>query len=359
MKLNTILILCILVFFSACKSQTHAEKVKKQNIGKAIGTVVTELPAKVWAIFQDSKDKHWFGSNGEGVFRYDGKELRKFTMEDGLVDDAIRGIQSDTSGNIYIETPAGISKYDGNSFTTLQLIISDLNQWQLEPTDLWFSCNASANDIYRYDGENLFELKLPKINLREAIGINTEVFSFNPYAVYGIDKDSKGNLWIGTVVSGAYRYDGRSFLLVTEKELSILDDGRIPGLRSMVEDKDGNFWLSNFISRYKINVEIGTTEYEKLEGVDMSKGHFDNRLPYFNEGLVDANNDLWMASYGTGAWKYDGEELTNYVVKDGETEALLITIYKDNEGVLWLGSDNVGVFRYIGEAFEKFLPEKK
>ena len=63
-----------------------------------------------------------------------------------------------------------------------------------------------------------------------------------------------------------------------------------------------------------------------------------------------------MTTYGEGVWKYDGEELSNYRLKDGTTEALPVSIYKDSEGTLWVGTDNAGVFKFDGEDFVKFKP---
>lgn len=324
-----------------------------------MGEIALELDKKIWSIYQDKKNNYWFGSNGQGLYRYDGKELRQFTPKDGLVDDAIRGIQGDKLGNVYIQTPNGVSKFDGNKFTTLTPITAATNEWKLEPNDLWFNCNGSPNDVYRYDGQSLFELKLPRKDLAKAFGREVQGLSFedmnsSPYSVFGINKDTKGNIWFGTVEAGAFRYDGESFLWVAEKELSTLPDGRVPGVRSMLEDKDGNIWLSNFISRYKIKEENNTTTYEKLEGVDPSKGYFEDRLPYFNSGLIDKNQDLWMTTYGGGVWKYDGKNLFNYPIKEGNVEVLLISIYEDQQGVLWFGTDNAGVYRYNGISFEKF-----
>ena len=217
------------------------------------------------------------------------------------------------------------------------------------------------DDVYRYDGTSLFELELPRKDLKKAFGrkvrgLGFEGMNSSPYSVFGIDKDKAGNLWIGTIVAGAFRYDGTSFLWFPEKELTELPDGRVPGVRSMLEDKDGHMWLSNFVSKYKIN-EAGTTvNYEKLDGIDLSKGQFEKRLPYFNSGLSDQNGDLWMTTYTGGVWKYEEGELINFSVRDGETEALIISIYEDRQGVLWLGTDNVGVFKFNGTTFEKFEP---
>jgi ligand-binding sensor domain-containing protein len=356
--------LIIMTTIWSCKGQNNVQNKETQDKSSSMGELVSELDEKIWDVYQDQKGNYWFGSNGKGVFHYDGEKLIKYTTEDGLIHNTIRGIQGDHLGNVFIETPEGISNYDGKVFTSLEPIIDASNEWKLEANDLWFNCNGNPNDIYRYDGEFLFELKLPRKNLYKAfgkvvIGLGFKEMNSSPYSVFGIDKDKKGNLWIGTIVAGAFRYDGKSFLWIAEDELSTLPDGRVPGVRSMIEDKDGYLWLSNFKSKYRIDDKEGIAQYERLEGVDVSKGLLQDRLPYFNSGLSDDNGDLWMTTYSGGVWKYDGEQLYSFPVKDGKKEVLLISIYKDNNGVLWLGTDNAGVYRFNGEAFEKFEPMKQ
>ncbi len=346
---------CLFILLNACSSQNTVT----QNHTEAKGQPAFGLDYKIWKIYQDSKDHYWFGSNGNGVFHYDGKKLIQFTGKDGLVSNTIRSIKGDHLGNVYIGTPGGVSKYDGKTFTTLGPVKAS-NEWKLTPTDLWFNCNGNA--LYRYDGESLFELTLPAQDLKKAFGIDVVGVGFSgmnnsPYAVYGLNKDKMGNLWIGTVSAGAFRYDGNDFLWVGEKELSTLPDGRVPGVRSMLEDKNGYMWLSNFISKYEIN-ENGAA-YKKLVGIDPTSELLQDMLPYFNSGLSDKEGNLWMTTYGGGVWKYDGQELLNFPVINGVTEALLVSIYQDNQGVLWLGTDNVGAFRYNGETFVKFEPMRK
>ena len=267
------------------------------------------------------------------------------------MNDTIRGIQEDREGNIYIETFGGISKFDGNQFTTLKAIKSSHNLWKLEPNDLWFGYNA--NDLFRYDGDTLFELKLPRKDLKKAFGIDTLISPFNsnnPYSVYGINKDKSGNIWFGTFVAGAFRYDGKSFMWFDEKELSIQPDGTAGGVRSIIQDKDGYFWLSNFKSKYEI--DSNKLIYEKIKGIEKNKPY------YFNAGLVDRDGNLWMTTYGGGVWTYDGKMLTNLEVKKGTENALLVSIYQDNNGTIWLGTDNDGVYKNNGDKFEKFKLKK-
>lgn len=363
MTLNTVKII-LLIFAStilhSCNAQVRSEHKKTETETKATGKTVSEIDNQIWKIFQDSNGKYWFGSNGKGIYYLDGNKLKLFSTIDGLVDNAIRGIQEDVNGNIYIETPEGISKFDGKQFTTLKVIKSSNNQWQLNPTDLWFGYNAY--DLYRYDGDSLFELKLPRQDLKKVFGIEPEGVPFKglnntPYAVFGVNKDKDGNIWFGTVTAGAFRYDGHSFLWFGEKELSTLPDGRVPGVRSMIQDMNGFFWLSNFYSKYRIDPAL-PNGYEKLKAVDLPTEIIKDKILYFNSGIADEEGNLWMTTYGGGVWKYDGTMLTNLEVKKGTENVLLVSIYQDKKGTIWLGTDNDGVYKLKGEKFEKFKPEK-
>lgn len=342
--------------FLSCNGQTKQGSSVSQPI--AIGQVAHDLDEQIWAIFQDRKGSHWFGSNGKGVYRFDGQELKLFTTSDGLVHDQVRGIQEDMDGNIYIETPEGVSKYDGMVFTTLEVRRSPNNQWRLEPQDLWFNCNGNADHVYRYDGEVLHELQLPRQDLRKALGIHEFETSYSPYTVFGIDKDRSGNLWLGTLLAGAFRYDGESFLWVGEKELSRLPDGREPGVRSILQDSDGNIWPSNFYSKYRIDTTL-PLGYEKLEAVELSKELEEEDVLYFNSGIADNEGNLWMTTYGGGVWKYDGQTLSYIEISNGAETVLLISIYQDKDGTLWLGTNNDGVYKQSEEGFKKFMPASK
>lgn len=346
----------VLVFvsctFLACQGQVKTEIELSEERARGMGQVVLKLDNRIWSVFQDSKGHYWFGSNGKGVYHYDSETLRLITTDDGLIDNAIRGIQEDNRGNIFIETPEGVSKFDGDQFSTLRVIRSEENEWKLEPNDLWFNCNGSANHVYRYDGEHLYALQLPKKDLKNLLGIDENEIPYSPYSVYGIDKDKDGNIWFGTVLAGAFRFDGESFLWIGERELSRLEDGREPGVRSIIQDADGYFWLSNFKSKYRINPDSLT--YTRTKAVEIDEEVEKDKLLYFNAGISDSHGDIWMISYGGGVWKYDGKTLTNAEINNGAEEVLLISIHRDNDGVIWLGTDNDGAYRNVGASFEKF-----
>lgn len=353
--IRLIVLLNTLAILSACKGQPQTGKADQNLSTPHAGKIVSELDKAIWSIYQDNNGHYWFGSNGNGVFYYNGKNLIQFTKGNGLAGHQIRGIQGDKHGNVYFDTPDGISKYDGYTFSTLKPIYSAENKWKSEPGDLWFKGSGDPNGVYRYDGDSLFHLTFPEQDLQAAFGMEFEARQYSPYGVYGIYKDKKGNLWFGMLSAGVYRYDGNSLFWIAEQELTVLEDGRVPGVRSIIEDKNGDFWLSNTLHRYRISTtENGKVSYQKLAGIAQSNAQPKMKFPYFMSAMIDDNNaDLWLLTYKEGVWRYDGKTLFQYPIKAGETDVLLFAMYKDNQGTIWLGTHNAGVYKFNGSAFEQ------
>ena len=308
------------------------------------------LDENIWVVYQDRNDNYWFGSNGKGLYKYDNQALTRYTKKHGLIDNTIRGIQEDQAGNLLIETPVGVCLFDGKQFSPIPIIMNG-GKWILEKGDLWFNCNGNADHVYRYDGKSLIRLQLPPQDLSK-LGINESEQRYDPYTVFGLDRDSEGNLWIGTVAAGAFRFNGDAFLWIGEKELSVLEDGRAPGVRSILEDGNGRFWISNCLSQYTIVED----QYQISHVSSEIDSLFQDRLPYFNSGLRDESDTLWMTTYGDGIWRFDGSEFSHIPVNNMGREVLIISIYQDNHGTIWLGTDNDGAYKQNGEKFEKFAP---
>lgn len=347
--IKAIFLVVVLSHVFSCSGQVKSKNKSSESQKVTLGKSVSKLDKQIWNIFQDSKANYWFGSKKSGLYLFDGEKLTQFTTEDGLPSNQIQGVQEDKNFNLLVHTGKGISKFDGKKFTLLNIIQSTDNEWKLGADDLWFA--NIDNGVYRYDGENVFVLELPTKDIEKVLGITASNTSYSPYAIAGMGKDKSGNVWFGTGLAGAFRFDGDSFLWIAEKELSRLEDGREPGVRSIVEDKDGNIWLSNIRYKYKITSE---NTYEKLPGINLSEHNVSIELPYYMSAVSDDKDNLWMVSFDEGVWKYDGEKLQQFIPKQDNKEILLLTIFKDKDGTMWLGTYDDGVYRYNGEDFEKF-----
>ncbi|WP_316830884.1 two-component regulator propeller domain-containing protein [Pedobacter aquatilis] len=92
--------------------------------------------------------------------------------------------------------------------------------------------------------------------------------------------------------------------------------------------------------------------------------------PYTNIrfSFQSKNGDMWFATTGAGVYKYDGKVFTNFTKKDGLTDNVVYSIYESKNGKIWFGTNN-GVCIYDGIKFtafhlpgmnnKSFLPDKK
>jgi ligand-binding sensor domain-containing protein len=367
-SISTILSFSILSnIFTSCNGQNNPQTVNR-NFNKsssviAIGDTVSEMDMNVWYIHQDRNNNFWFGSNGQGVYRYDGKTIVHFSTKDGLSNNHIKEIKEDHAGNIYFTTWNGISKFDGQKFIKLTIAAdSGPSKWKLEPNDLWFKGEGQMKGPYRYDGKALYRLEFPKHNLEDAYYKQYPNTSINPYDLYYIYKDNRGTMWFGTGALGIYRYDGKSLRSMYEEHLTLTESGGSFGIRSIMEDKKGKFWFCNTKYRYTIlpNESTASTKglvtYTKEKGIDISNSLLSSDRIYFQSIVEDSTGNIWMQTYQEGILRYDGKKVTRYPVKDGAIDIKVISMYKDKRGGLWLGTDGAGVYKFNGRTFEKFRP---
>ena len=164
MRLHHTFIALSLNAVAALSTSSRAQE--KELATPALGETISDIRNSCWYVFQDKDNNYWFGTDGNGVCRYDGKTLTRFTTLDGLVHDQVRGIyQHAPTGEILITTNGGVSKFDGQRFVTLP--ITEMKRpalplaadglvdagWTLNDTDTWLS--GGAGGPRRYDGKTL------------------------------------------------------------------------------------------------------------------------------------------------------------------------------------------------------------
>ena len=357
MKLTTLLFFSILSILTSCNGPTSNSKKNDEQFKELFvkGDTVQELGSNIMVIYQDKKNTYWFGSWETGVYRYDGKTLINYTTKHGLFTNRVDDIKEDKLGNIYIagmNPNSTITKFDGQSFT--KIIATPSNEWKLEANDLWLlNWYQSKQKVFRFDGKTLFELTLPnpsKLN--------------NPFEVYSIYRDKKGNIWFGTNPVGVCRYDGKSFDWITEEDVTEFRNEGANGVRSIMEDKNGDFWF-NTENRYGIYDSITLQSnkfYTRHESIGSLDGKNTRGLKEYLSTVKDNEDNLWFVTYRDGVWKYDarlpdgqGTKITHYPVQANSKDITLFSIYKDNNGDLWLGTHENGVYKFNGKTFEKQL----
>ncbi len=363
-------LLIVILVATSCGSQlSKTNTIESSNTGKVIDgqprvDSVLQMSVMITSIFEDSKGNFWFGSHGDGLCRYDGKEYIYFTVGHGLpegidrefapgldwnITKLINGgnqvgcIQEDRNGNIYIVTgDNGVCKFNGQSFEPMKVdeerpLPLDRSRavWKEDLDHLWFGYHDRLG-VYRLEDDKLVFLKLPPPFVQKNDGVS-ELY-----------KDNVGNVWIGTMGNGTFRYDGKSFTLINKKD-------EIGICRSVFQDNTGRTWITN--NRFNLNYLEGDSlynfkqEYSLKHSKDDLINDFKTSYQCINQ---DNNGDLWFGTFGSGVWRYDGDKLTHFTQDKSLKIDLVKVIYKDKSGNLWYSIGEGSVYGFDGKSFYRF-----
>jgi ligand-binding sensor domain-containing protein/signal transduction histidine kinase len=294
-------------------------------------TSANGLPSnEVSCIMADKDDNIWFGTLGGGASKYDGKRFTNYSKKDGLAGDGILCIIQDRAGKIWFcsagDNDGGISVFDGSHFKNFT-IAHGLNSNKIRTIledrsgEFWIGTDAGVS---KFNGTQF-------TNYTVRNGLANGI-------VNSIVQDKSGFLWFGTQGGGVSRYDGKTFSNYTT--IQGLVDNRI---RSIFQDSGGNLWFGSDgggVSKFDGNVFSNYTT---------NQGLADNSLRSI---IQDKNGNLWFCTIGGGVSKYNYSCLSYYIATQWLNNYLINSIIKDNSGNLWLGTN--GLSKYDGKKFVNY-----
>jgi ligand-binding sensor domain-containing protein len=360
-QIQVFIFLSILIIGMSCSGQVKKdlpkEKVSESKIiadgqpklVKNLGSL-KDKGHNVNSSLQDKAGNLWFGTTGDGVYKYDGKSFTQFTTLNGINSNSICCILEDKSGKIWIGTDDGVCLYDDNKFSKIQIALlndtlsSKYNVWSIMQDrrgKLWF---ATSIGVYVYDGKSFSFFKV------------ADDIKYCLAKIEKILEDNAGNFWFGgRCHEGVYRYDGKS---ITKFELKKLyQDGSTPRERNwgfpQLQDKNGNIWFSNWDGVYRYDGK-SFTSFTKTDGLS---GNMVARI------IEDKKGNIWFA--GDGLSRYDGKSFTRITANDGKFFTGITTndgllnnsiwsILEDKTGNFWVGTRETGLYLYDGKRFTIF-----
>jgi len=331
------LLLILLTFqISACTGQVK-EKVDNDTIENQVNTqplilkqsttfpqIHTNLNGMVRefvrTMYQDSKGNNWFGTNGNGIIRYDGQTLEKISIEGLRPFNVVREIVEDKAGHLWFGTDAGLIKYDGEKFITYSKKdgLQDDEIWGLTIDKSGLIWIGSSGGVSQFDGKKFTPFLLPdtKVENPKPMLSDKLVFKFL--------EDKNGTMWFATDGNGIFKYNKGVFTHLTSK--NGLTDNNV---FDILEDKQGNIWIGTFnggVSKYDGKTYTNFTKDGIIEGLETYNFH------------EDSQGNIWFTAEGYGVYRYDGNNFKQYTTQDGLTSNVTQSIFEDKKGQVWFGS---------------------
>ncbi len=188
----------------------------------------------VWSVFEDSKRRIWFGSRSLYLTSDISKKGTVFEISESETGNEVFSITEDQSGMIWIGSLQGVFRYDGKNlekFTTSNGLSYNDTRVIFPEADgsVWF---GSVSGLSR-----LADGKITPVPLREKSPSGKT--PDEPY-IRAIFRDASGSLWLGTYGDGLFRIKGGKISQVTET------DGLFDNIVShLIQDDYGRIWMGS------------------------------------------------------------------------------------------------------------------
>lgn len=308
------------------------------------------------------------------VFRF-----AHISAQNGLPSDEVRQVYQDKDGYIWIATNSGLCLYDGFQIKTFK---SNLHTPGLFSNN---NINSVMEDsrhqlwIATYNGVNIMDKttgKIKKINSRELeknvvdrllvtssdrilIGTEDGVYEYLPEkdscihfksdilkgSVKALMEDSNRQIWIGTWSDGLYRYDAKEDKVHT---YPVMNDRN--SAYTVFEDSKQRIWVGSW--GYGLFLLENPYAPKQLRWKQF-RHRADDPRSLCDDIVFDVNEDLnthslWVGTRNGLSILYDEEDSSFQSYLPDNSEASIYyneikSVFRDREGMMWLGLQGGGV----------------
>jgi ligand-binding sensor domain-containing protein len=319
-------------------------------------------------IYEDHSGILWIAT-ANGLNQFDRRKEQFIHHQSDPIDpgslnsNLVFSIREDRSGILWIGTAGGgINKFDrsGQRFTTYRYdagkegSLTSNNVFAVFEDSsgiLWVGMNGGGMDRVQRTGD-----PMSVTNYRSIEG---DPSSLSNNFIFSIYEDRKGTLWVGAINGALHRFHRD-----TGRFTRYIDPGYDPSnagigyIHTILEDRSGRFWYGiTGRGLIELNRDSGkiTRHLPESGGSPVPGG---GGIMEIIEGRSGA---LWLATTG-GLVKFDTGKntYTRYrSLPDSvplSPNEMLQAICQDRQGILWLGSFGLGLFRFNpqNETFKRF-----
>ncbi|MGL5379095.1 ligand-binding sensor domain-containing protein [Clostridium sp.] len=289
---------------------------------------------EIYKIYYDYKGYIWAGSYSTGAYKLDLKtsEITHYPYDKkdvtSLPGGMIRNFLRDKSGDMWITTDEGLSKFDNNTetFISHKNKIYDINSLVDNNTFSIIQDKSGLIWVGTYSGVSIFNPSSKVQHYKNDPFDNNTITNNMVSAIY---EDTYGSLWIGT------RYNGIDILDKNMDKIKNLNTDYI--IDNDIIDIAGN---DNFVF-------IGTNKgLTILDLKNKTSKNFDEKTGLTNKSIRSLYYDdlgyLWIGTssglYILNLSNYEILDLTEVILKYSPNDSYISDIYKTTSGEYWIGT---------------------
>ncbi len=323
-----------------CQAQAHDRLI--------VDRAVLKLGENTGTVIEDQDGFLWFGTNGSGLFRYDGISIKFFkTGPDSISDNYIFALFEDSEGIIWIGTRNGLNAYnkqtgkitvfrndpnDSNSLSHDAFAWGSRSIWESSDGNIWIGTMKGLN---RYDkGERKFTRYLHDPKDPHSLGHDI---------VYAGLEDRNGAIWVATLGGGLNRFNKnennfKRFTYDPDDASSISDNS----VMSLIEDKDGEIWAGTLAGGLNQLVKSSGTFIRYInDPADPNSISHNNVFSIYE----DRSGRFWFCRYDVspfGLEMFDKSTGKFHVYHHNPDDPnslssdLIFGVFEDRSGILWV-----------------------
>jgi ligand-binding sensor domain-containing protein/DNA-binding CsgD family transcriptional regulator len=315
----------------------------------------------------------------------------------GLTSNSVSTIVQDNFGFMWIGTLTGLNMYDGYRYKTFDFNLLEKNtitnsritDLKIAPDGkLWIATyggglniydptyrtfeniylGSGSNDLLANNVIEIFVTKSGKVYAGTEAGLffvtndSSKVFKQLKFGKLGnviincFTSDDEGNVWVGTQGEGLFK------TYLDQNENFTAENIPLPNesvnIRALGTDNKGNIWVGYFENGFsQLILENGSVK----EVVNSSTNPLLKAINYIPVQTIfcNSNGEVWLGAENAGLAIIESTNLTfkQFVHKDDDPNSLpdnsIWAIYRDNSGIMWLGTYSHGVSR-IDPFWNKF-----
>jgi signal transduction histidine kinase/ligand-binding sensor domain-containing protein len=272
----------------------------------------------VGQVFKDSEGTIWVATDG-GIAHLRREIVSSFSVKDGLAYREVYPMLQAKSGEIYVGTVQGLSKYGEGKFTDV-VIRNNGN---------FVSISALGEDanggIWVADSVGLNKLEGDRLR---------KIGAVPQAAIWCIFEDSSGMLWLGSD-KGVFGLRDEQVVVRLTRENGLPGDD----VKVIKQDRSGALWFGTYSGIAML--PDGSRPGSGIRTYTVADGLASDRVRAMHE---DTDGTLWFGTYDGGLSRFKDGRFFSYTVENGLFNNGVFAILEDAAGNFWI-SCNRGVYR--------------